>query len=68
MKIVKFETFPISVGYSHAELSARVRHGGVSDVIVKLTADNGLIGWARAAAAPIRAPSMPPSSPWRPSS
>ncbi|HEY8013528.1 MAG TPA: mandelate racemase/muconate lactonizing enzyme family protein [Dongiaceae bacterium] len=45
MKIVKFETFPVSVGYSHAELSARVRRGGVSDVIVKLTTDSGLIGW-----------------------
>jgi L-alanine-DL-glutamate epimerase-like enolase superfamily enzyme len=45
MKIVKFETFPVSVGYSHAELSARVRRGGVSDVIVKLTTDSGLVGW-----------------------
>jgi L-Ala-D/L-Glu epimerase len=45
MKIVKFESFPVSIGYSHAELSARVRRGGVSDVIVKLTADNGLVGW-----------------------
>jgi glucarate dehydratase len=45
MKIVKFETFPLSIAYSHAERSARVQRGGVSDVIVKLTADNGLIGW-----------------------
>jgi L-alanine-DL-glutamate epimerase-like enolase superfamily enzyme len=45
MKIVKLETFPVSIGYSHAELSARVRRGGVSDVIVKLTTDNGLVGW-----------------------
>jgi L-alanine-DL-glutamate epimerase-like enolase superfamily enzyme len=45
MKIVKFETFPVSIGYSHAELSARVRRGGVSDVIVKLTTDSGLVGW-----------------------
>jgi L-alanine-DL-glutamate epimerase-like enolase superfamily enzyme len=45
MKIVKFESFPVSIGYSHAELSARVRRGGVSDVIVKLTTDSGLVGW-----------------------
>jgi glucarate dehydratase len=45
MKIVKFETFPLSIAYSHAERSARVQRGGVSDVIVKLTADNGLVGW-----------------------
>ena len=45
MKITKIETFPVSIGYSHAELSARVRRGGVSDVIVKLTTDTGLVGW-----------------------
>jgi L-alanine-DL-glutamate epimerase-like enolase superfamily enzyme len=45
MKVVKLEAFPISIGYRHAERSARVQRGGVSDVIVKLTADNGLVGW-----------------------
>ena len=45
MKIIKIESFPVSIGYSHAELSARVRRGGVSDVIVKLTTDTGLVGW-----------------------
>ena len=45
MKIAQFETFPISIAYRHAEHSSRVHRGGVSDVIVKLTADNGLVGW-----------------------
>jgi glucarate dehydratase len=45
MKIVGFETFPVSVPYRHAERSSRVQRGGVSDVIVKLTADTGLVGW-----------------------
>ena len=45
MKIVKLETFPVSVPYRHTERSSRVQRGGVSDVIVKLTADNGLVGW-----------------------
>jgi L-alanine-DL-glutamate epimerase-like enolase superfamily enzyme len=45
MKIAKFETFPLSIAYRHPEHSARVHRGGVSDVVVKLTADNGLVGW-----------------------
>jgi L-alanine-DL-glutamate epimerase-like enolase superfamily enzyme len=45
MKIVKLDTFPVSVPYSHAERSARVQRGGVSDVIVRLTTDTGLVGW-----------------------
>ncbi len=45
MKIVRFETFPISIPYRHAEHSARVHRGGVSDVVVRLTTDSGLIGW-----------------------
>src|SRR5262245_63316396 len=45
MKIVRLETFPLSIAYSQVEHSSRVHRGGVSDVVVKLTADNGLIGW-----------------------
>jgi glucarate dehydratase len=45
MKVVGFETFPVSVPYRHAERSSRVQRGGVSDVIVKLTTDTGRVGW-----------------------
>ena len=45
MKIVGFETFPVSVPYRHIERSFRVQRGGVSDVIVKLVTDTGLVGW-----------------------
>ena len=45
MKIVKLETIPVSVPYTHVERSSRVRRGGVSDVIVRLTTDTGLVGW-----------------------
>jgi L-alanine-DL-glutamate epimerase-like enolase superfamily enzyme len=45
MKIVALETVIVSVPYKHDEISSRVYRGGVTDVIVKLTADNGLIGW-----------------------
>jgi L-alanine-DL-glutamate epimerase-like enolase superfamily enzyme len=45
MKIVSLETIPVSVPYRQAERSFRVQRGGVSDVIVKLVTDTGLVGW-----------------------
>jgi L-Ala-D/L-Glu epimerase len=45
MKIVKLECFPVRVPYRHVEQSSVIARGGVTDVIVKLTADNGLVGW-----------------------
>ena len=45
MKIVELEAFPTRVPYKHPELSSVVARGGVTDVIVKLTADNGIVGW-----------------------
>ncbi len=45
MKIVALDTFVVSVPYTHYEVSSRVYRGGVTDVVVKLTADNGLVGW-----------------------
>src|ERR1051325_7658131 len=45
MKISRLETFVVSVPYRHTEVSTRVKREGVTDVIVKLTADNGLVGW-----------------------
>ncbi|HKX11114.1 MAG TPA: mandelate racemase/muconate lactonizing enzyme family protein [Stellaceae bacterium] len=45
MKIVKFESFPVRVPYRHIEKSSVITRSGVTDVIVKLTADNGLVGW-----------------------
>src|SRR6478752_2072829 len=48
MKITKLEAFPLSIKYKRKEVSALIAREGVSDVIVKLTADNGLIGWGEA--------------------
>ena len=45
MQIVDLETTIVSVPYRHQEVSSRVHRGGVTDVIVKLTCDNGLVGW-----------------------
>jgi L-alanine-DL-glutamate epimerase-like enolase superfamily enzyme len=45
MKITNLEFIPVSVPYTHREVSSLVNRDGVTDVIVKATADNGLIGW-----------------------
>ncbi len=45
MKIIKVETFTVRVPYKRVEASSLINRGGVTEVIVKLTADNGLIGW-----------------------
>src|SRR5690348_437767 len=45
MKVLKLESFVCRVAYKRIESSSLINRGGVTDVIVKLTADNGLIGW-----------------------
>ena len=45
MKIAKLEFFPTSIGYTHREVSSQVNRDGVSDVVIKATTDDGLIGW-----------------------
>jgi glucarate dehydratase len=45
VKVVALDTYIVSIPYTHFEVSSRVYRGGVTDVIVKLTADNGLVGW-----------------------
>lgn len=48
MKIATVETIPVSVRYRHREVSSQVARDGVSDVLVKLTTDEGLVGWGEA--------------------
>jgi L-Ala-D/L-Glu epimerase len=45
MKIANLEFIPISIPYTHREVSSQVRRDGVTDVIVKATTDDGLVGW-----------------------
>jgi L-alanine-DL-glutamate epimerase-like enolase superfamily enzyme len=45
VRIVALDTFPVSVPYRHTERSSRVVRDGVTDVIVRLTADDGTVGW-----------------------
>jgi len=48
MKIAKLEFFPVSVPYTHREVSSQINRDGVSDVVIKATTDDGLIGWGEA--------------------
>ena len=46
MKVDKIEVFPVSVPYRNVEKnSSGVSRSGVSDVIVKVTTDDGCVGW-----------------------
>ena len=48
MRIASLATIPVSVPYRHREISSQVARDGVSDVLVKLTTDDGLVGWGEA--------------------
>lgn len=45
MKIASVEFFPLSIPYRHTEVSSRVARGGVSDVVLRMTTEDGLVGW-----------------------
>lgn len=51
MKIASLQLYPVRVAYRIAERSAVVDTGGVSNVLVRLTTDDGLDGWGEACAA-----------------
>ena len=48
MKIAKLEFFPLSIAYTHREVSSQVNRDGVSDIVIKATTEDGLIGWGEA--------------------
>ena len=43
--ITKLEFTPASIPYTHREASSRVNRDGVTDIVVKATTTDGLIGW-----------------------
>jgi glucarate dehydratase len=45
MKVQKIEAITVRVPYKHVEASSLINRSGITDVIVKITADNGLVGW-----------------------
>ena len=45
MKIASVDFFPLSIPYRHTEVSSRVARQGVSDIVLRMTTDDGLMGW-----------------------
>ncbi|HYB11138.1 MAG TPA: mandelate racemase/muconate lactonizing enzyme family protein [Alphaproteobacteria bacterium] len=45
MKIIKLETFVCRIPYKRVEASSVINRGGITDVVVKITGDNGIVGW-----------------------
>src|SRR6185436_16727712 len=48
MKVVRLDFIPARIAYKHPEVSSMIDRSGIVDVVVKATADNGLIGWGEA--------------------
>ena len=48
MTIAKLEFFPISIPYTHREVSYQIKRDGITNVLVKVTADDGIVGWGEA--------------------
>jgi L-alanine-DL-glutamate epimerase-like enolase superfamily enzyme len=48
MKVASVEPFIVSVPYRHREVSSVVARDGVTDVLVKVTTDDGVEGWGEA--------------------
>jgi L-alanine-DL-glutamate epimerase-like enolase superfamily enzyme len=48
VKVAELEAIPVSVPYRHREVSSIVARDGVSDVLVKVTTEDGLVGWGEA--------------------
>jgi hypothetical protein len=46
MKIASLEFIPVSVSYTHRKISSQVNRDGVTDVVVKVTTDDGPGGGA----------------------
>ena len=45
MKVVKLEAIPVRIAYKHIEASSLIARGGVADVLVKITTEDGIVGW-----------------------
>ena len=45
MKIASLDFIAASIPYTHREVSSQVHRDGVTDVVVKTTTDDGLVGW-----------------------
>ena len=48
MKVVSLETYLVNIPYKRTEISSIVTRSGVTSVVIKLTTDDGLVGWGEA--------------------
>jgi glucarate dehydratase len=48
MRVARLEATPVSFPYLHREVSSLVARDGVTDVIVRIETDDGLVGWGEA--------------------
>lgn len=49
MQVIDIETFIVNIPYDRREESSMVSRDGVTDIIIKVTTDNGIVGWGEAA-------------------
>ena len=52
MRIASLSFTPVSVPYSRREESVKVDRDGVTDVVVKITTDDGMVGWGESCSGP----------------
>jgi L-alanine-DL-glutamate epimerase-like enolase superfamily enzyme len=50
MKIAQLEVFPVAMPYSRVERSSHLERQGTNAIVVKLTTDDGLVGWGESCA------------------
>jgi len=50
MRIASIEATIVSVPYTHRETSSQVARDGVTDIVLKVTADDGTVGWGECCA------------------
>lgn len=48
MKVAALEAIPANIPYTHREVSSQVNRDGVTDVLVRVETDDGLVGWGEA--------------------
>jgi L-alanine-DL-glutamate epimerase-like enolase superfamily enzyme len=48
MRVATLEATPVSFPYRHREVSSQVARDGVTDVIVRIETDDGVVGWGEA--------------------
>lgn len=48
MKIAEMNVYPIVIPYKYVEASSIISRSGVSDVVIRLVTDEGVVGWGEA--------------------